>query len=160
MYVLCNKFCSVDVHFFSGGIAPIECYESSNWKNLKRFAPKKNENYLVDASGAHFKVAQGSKSEFRGGHMSIPRIASTHRLVYRPGPLPEAAFGALCDFEVSSRSDYWAVCGIFGCKPLQNHPVRTLEALIRCRSARQKMCVHRTKNNAQIQISSLYGSRS
>ena len=52
----------MDAHFFGGGIAPIECYESSNWKKLKRFAPKKSKNDLVDGSGAHFKVGDASRS--------------------------------------------------------------------------------------------------
>ena len=51
--------------FFVGGIAPIECYESSNWKKLKRFAPKKSKNDLVDGSGAHFKVGDASRSGAR-----------------------------------------------------------------------------------------------
>jgi hypothetical protein len=106
MYVLCNKFCSVDVHFFSGGIAPIECYESSNWKNLKRFAPKKNENYLVGASGAHFKVAQGSKSCFREGTWAIYEAMCRGDAWNRHVTATKFAFGALGNFEVSPRGVY------------------------------------------------------
>ena len=38
-------FCSVHAPFFAGGIAPIECYESSNWKNIKRFCTKKQNRF-------------------------------------------------------------------------------------------------------------------
>ena len=62
MYVLCYIFLSVDEHFCAGGIAPIEYHGSSNWMILKRLASKKSKNDLVDASGAHFKVGDASRS--------------------------------------------------------------------------------------------------
>ena len=62
MYVLCNIFLCVDVHFFADGYGMRKAHQSSNWKNLKRLASKKSKNDLVDASGAHFKVGDASRS--------------------------------------------------------------------------------------------------
>ena len=61
----------MEVVFFCGTRGSKEPHQGSNWKNLKRFAPKKSKNDLVDASGAHFKVGNASRS---GGRVADKAI--------------------------------------------------------------------------------------
>ena len=71
MYVLCNIFFRVDVHFFAAGYGMMKAHQSSNWKNLKRLASRKSKNDLVDASGAHLKVGDASRSGCRAAAKAI-----------------------------------------------------------------------------------------
>ena len=61
----CHKKCTGREHFLWDSMGRQQCHESSNWKNLKWFAPKKSKNDLLDASGAHFEVGNlsGSKNK-------------------------------------------------------------------------------------------------
>ena len=83
---------------------------------LKRFAPKKSKHDLVDASGAHFKVAQGSKSGDRAAAKAIiiqpvmePPLWILRYKNCHLGFALVAAFAAFGYFEVIPRGVYQIV---------------------------------------------------
>ena len=89
---------------------------------LERLASKKSKNDLVDASGAHFKVAQGSKSGGRvaaqaiydngeaqvgnSGNRFVRRLVDATCGRKRRVTATTAASGGISNFEVSPRGVY------------------------------------------------------